>query len=700
MRKIHLWILAGIFFVITIIPLAASGVQSSTAAEYAASVTADNTGTQGFDSLEKAVAYANTLTDSNIVVTLHEDAVLKDRLMVFNSMTIKSDENGPFTVKRDESYNNYLLVFLAPPGQEAVNVNVNDLIIDGGSGEGTEAIRAAMTVGTSVTSGGEAVECPANVQLGSGVIVRNNNNTTSNGLGGGICVYNGTLTLSGATVTGNQSAQGGGIGLFQETASLVINSGSINNNVAPGGGGIHQINGTTHMLGGIIENNKATDSTGGGVRVSKGDFYLEDGSISGNQSETYGAGVYINEGNLYMTDGTIAYNVAERTEPSTSNDPFGGGVFVLSGCFQLSGGTIENNKACYGTGVTVWYDGTFVMSGGSIMRNEAGTAPHTSATSFHGGGVCVYGNANTSFEMSGGSITENKASRGGGIVSIGNGTLKLSGGSISNNHATEKGGGVYVTPAIGALTISDDMVIRDNTHDVQEYGENLFLDSKDTFCTYTVGAMAETAEVNFYSVMLPAEGEKMLIGTPEEGSTITKEDVKKFICEDSKYMCVMQDDGNMYLIHTADLLKFCPEEEEPEDDGEEEPEADVTPGNPDSGEPGTKPAPDNEEFVDDPEPTPVPNPEAAPETTPETKPAPDNEESVDDPEPTPVPKPETAPEAVQEITPETTPTPDNQDPVNEDAPDTSDRASVLLWLGVLMIALSGTWKFNRNGRCK
>jgi len=94
--------------------------------------------------------------------------------------------------------------------------------------------------------------------------------------------------------------------------------------------------------------------------------------------------------------------------------------------FTMSGGTISGNRADEGGGV--YNSGIFTMSGGSISGNSAN----------RGGGVY---NGST-FTMSGGTISGNNASgEGGGVNNRYN--FAMRGGTIIGNSAINYGGGVY-----------------------------------------------------------------------------------------------------------------------------------------------------------------------------------------------------------------------------------------------------------------
>ena len=112
----------------------------------------------------------------------------------------------------------------------------------------------------------------------------------------------------------------------------------------------------------------------------------------------------------------------------------GGGVYISgNSTFNMTGGTISGNTADNGGGVCMWGGGTFTMTGGTITGNKAAT---------DGGGVYVDLGI---FTMEGGTISGNTAQSGdGGGVLVNNGTFTMNNGTISDNTAQSgDGGGAY-----------------------------------------------------------------------------------------------------------------------------------------------------------------------------------------------------------------------------------------------------------------
>jgi hypothetical protein len=119
--------------------------------------------------------------------------------------------------------------------------------------------------------------------------------------------------------------------------------------------------------------------------------------------------------------------------------------------------TAATSYSVYGGGVFVGITGYFIMEDGEISGNIL-----SSASATYGGGVYVGGNGGT-FEMKGGKIAENEATRGGGVIA--NGTFTMSGGEIARNTAysdttaSASGGGVYVSTDTGIFTMSNGRIV-------------------------------------------------------------------------------------------------------------------------------------------------------------------------------------------------------------------------------------------------
>ena len=214
----------------------------------------------------------------------------------------------------------------------------------------------------------------------SGVTVSGNR---TNGSGGGIC-NDGTLNLNDVTITGNVSGGYGG-GIYNNGTITLTGADISGNTAAKNGGGIHNNSGTVQLRNSVLSGNSCQEN---------GDNISNSGTIIVSDSEMSGgtvAGVFIDRGGITMSSGSITGSQ-------------GHGVLVDGGSFTLNGSSSVTGNAGCGVCVT---GGSFIMSGGTVTGSgEAGVSTHT-------GG---------SFRLAGGSITDSGTHgvevRGGGFTLI------------------------------------------------------------------------------------------------------------------------------------------------------------------------------------------------------------------------------------------------------------------------------------------
>ena len=292
-------------------------------------------------------------------------------------------------------------------------------------------------------------------------------------------------------------------GVFaQVKGNLILESGTISrlSSGQTGTGAIDVDGGSFKMEGGTISDITASGANFGAVYIhNKGTFSMEGGTISKFKSTNQYAGpVVVNDGSMTMQDGTIDGNTA------TEFNSAGGVLANKDSTFTMTGGTISNNSAKRGGGVLVRENGQFIMSKGTISGNTARVESDSIAKpNAGGGGVFVEDNAlfemedgtitgNTTngmgggvatavlsdkdtegggqFYMTGGTISNNKASCGGGVYSwSGKDRVVLEGGNIVDNTASRQGGGVYVSHDPWAITIKNALVTK-NTATIQGGG--------------------------------------------------------------------------------------------------------------------------------------------------------------------------------------------------------------------------------------
>ncbi len=257
-------------------------------------------------------------------------------------------------------------------------------------------------------------------------------------------------TIRGNTATRNSgSVHGGGIYCSGKAPEVILDGGLIDNNTAGSesfpanayGGGIYSDGGTVTITGATISGNKAISSSnqayGGGV-YNAGSFTMDGGIIgkeiteddTNKQSWEYaatetshsnyasggGGGIYAS-GKVTITGGKISYNYAPNADAFSEGPCFqGGGIYANSGCtLSLDGTEVSYNSAyqgagifCCGAGDTDSYNTSDVctIKNATIKGNYARTVGHSDV----GGGVF---SKNYQFSMEGSTVTQNFSGDGG-----------------------------------------------------------------------------------------------------------------------------------------------------------------------------------------------------------------------------------------------------------------------------------------------
>ena len=273
---------------------------------------------------------------------------------------------------------------------------------------------------------------PQEFRMEGGSITNNKGITGVDNSGNGILLRDGTVTMTGGTISGNKGMHGGGV-YVQDYGQFTMSDGTISNNTALGagktdgyGGGIlvrDEHNASVTITGGTISGNHA--KRGGGICAwGNSQLTISGGTISGNEA-SYGAGVRIEESaHLTMTGGSIEANTAKE---------WAGGLEALgTSTADITGGEIKSNTSPWGAGMFVWQTKNVTFGGtAQIMENNAGG-------SGDGGGLCINSGA---MNITGGTISGNKARYGAGIKVEG-GTATIGGDvQITQNTAVDDSGG-------------------------------------------------------------------------------------------------------------------------------------------------------------------------------------------------------------------------------------------------------------------
>ena len=318
--------------------------------------------------------------------------------------------------------------------------------------------------------------------------------------------------------------EGGGIfTLCDCKGSGTITHGTENSTTTYTGTGVYVGGSVFNMYGGTISGNSALNN-GGGVCVeyTSGAFNMYGGTISGNSASNEGGGVYVaSQGTFNMYDGMISGNTTKGS---------GGGVDVSGGSFIMNGGNIStNNAGTYGDGggVNVTYGGSFIMQGGTISANQ----------SYCGGGVCVenYNGKNNIFTMQGGEIIGNTATAdkqpGGGVfVAESNTTFTVSGAvRISGNHC------------------ANNSKVEDNVYLVNYNSETIKIAGNLTGGQGSIGVTMSNT---------PIESESKTFATAGDGYELIENDAKCFR-SDQGYAPFFMDNEVKMFVYEPQMHPIC-----------------------------------------------------------------------------------------------------------------------------------------------
>lgn len=274
-----------------------------------------------------------------------------------------------------------------------------------------------------------------------------------------------TLDLAGHTITGNGMCEAISI---REDGDLVLTN-QVEGAGAVTGGGDHAVYvlGEFYLQAGAITGN-SSGYAGGGVFVDHGGiFTMTGGAITNNYCYGYekgGGGVFVaQEGKFYFSGGIIADNTSD----------IGGGVFVnnsedgnFAGYFEMTGGSIVSNVACCGGGV-------YVRPGGEEAIDDGGEGGDDEGGDEGGddeGGYEVFGDGDGDDEG------------GEEFVTLDPGRFEMSGGTISGNRAegdgdyAGRGGGIYVGWE-DSFFVCGSPVVSNNVNS-SGLADNVYLDSE------------------------------------------------------------------------------------------------------------------------------------------------------------------------------------------------------------------------------
>ena len=327
--------------------------------------------------------------------------------------------------------------------------------------------------------------------------------------------------------------------LSVQNASVEMNGGEICNNEGTSAGAVvlSSMGGTSGFImnGGKIWGNSSTANQAGAIYVSDGcTFNLKKGEIYQNRTNGHG-GAFAIRGRVDMTGGSVHHNTATS----------GGGMLLNdAGILNITGGEIASNSSQWGGGINANGHPTVTLSGTGAVKDNTSTA--------NAAGIFLEGDdgQGTTFTMTGGSITGNKAGgNGGGIMGYSytqTVTINISGGTISGNTADVNGNGIILrgdssqTSECASLKLSGSPDIKDDVFLQDDWFPDAKVDVVGAFTPVTAVPIRDTSWADNRTIVSYVQG-------------ITP-DIKHFTPADGHVNeAIIQDGQNLQSIRTLSV---------------------------------------------------------------------------------------------------------------------------------------------------
>ena len=252
-------------------------------------------------------------------------------------------------------------------------------------------------------------------------------NASANPIGGAIVNWEGTLTISGSSFSGNSAEVGGAIVNWGE---LSIISSTFRNNLAEHGGAVFNEE-ELSISDSSFSGNSAYTGGGGAILNGKdGELSISDSNFSGN-SARYGGAIF-NWGELSIISSTFSHNLADRSgggairnwkdgELSITNSSFSGnsaafwgGAIDNGGELSIISSTFRNNSAEYGGAIDNGKHSELSIISSTFRNNSA---------ELYGGAIRNWKDGELSIVNS--AFSGNSAERGGAVYNHEDGELSI-----------------------------------------------------------------------------------------------------------------------------------------------------------------------------------------------------------------------------------------------------------------------------------
>lgn len=232
-----------------------------------------------------------------------------------------------------------------------------------------------------------------------------------------------------------------------------------------------------------LESGALCGCSGYAVQSDGGAVTVVNGYICGN-----GGGIKADGSDVGISAGVIAGNMADS----------GAGIRLEGSVLNMTGGVISGNNAAVAGGGIYCETGTINMAGGMITNNCVPDALYD--INIGGGGVYMKGPGDSVLNLTGGCITANKASTGGGISTYNadnlyshNVRICMTGGFVTGNLATLHEGGGMAFRAQSHGEINAGYITNNKTQTSSDWGGG------GIFCS-------EQAEVRLMNALITQNG--------------------------------------------------------------------------------------------------------------------------------------------------------------------------------------------------
>lgn len=179
---------------------------------------------------------------------------------------------------------------------------------------------------------------------------------------------NGTVTIRDSVISNNVASDVGGAVYAVGNGALTLALSNVEisgNSAGDNGGGLYLYQGSLTIIDSTISNNVAETGTGGGIAFEDGPFTIVSSTISGNTAGDSGGGIWIDDSLATISDSTISGNV--------SGDG-GGAIYLYETLMTISNSTLSGNSAANGGALYIANDdeeSTTFIENSTISGNHA-----------------------------------------------------------------------------------------------------------------------------------------------------------------------------------------------------------------------------------------------------------------------------------------------------------------------------------------